>query len=701
MIINSISMKNFQCYYGEHSENTLKFSDGLNLIIGDNGGGKSKIYDAFYWVIHNQVFQSDQRSMINTRIYKENLISDKAKFDCKIGDKVSAEVTLIVSSTNETKYKLERIYTAIKLGEREWKSDIDSTMLISEFSHARWKLVPVEKHSVILNRVIPGHIKPYMWFQGEQVDSLMDLADSTALTKVVNLLSDISDYDDLISIVTTGAAKAETDLKKHKSKISSDETKSNSLNSELDICIENIEKNQREINLCDENIERAKIKVEELISKIDDAEAKAKYKSEKKHLESNYKRIEQELVKMNTNFSKNLFHKHWILKNVEPFFKKFEAKFKKYAVEHSLKENAGKAVEVKLPLNVPQPIHVEQMIDEESCFVCGRSAPKGSDAHDHILNLMNRKPVENVFKNNFFSEFEDLYKNNLSYGVSVKDTDKSILEELENIQQLKKELAETGKQIREIDRQFDTLIEEDKSEDVLGAYKQHSKSQDIYEQKKREFSTKLAKLLDQKIELQGKLDKLVTGEIDVAIETSDIIFKKLKLIVKSTKQNVFEEIIKNLEDSSNDIFKEMTVNNKAIKGRIKFKRLSNGSCIPEIVDSEGFIINSPNDANIILVKLALIMSILTARAKWSLNYSLISDAPTSKMANNYTNGFYKVLSNRFKQSIVMTYDFLDDERRAILKDFNVGNVYKIEPKNLSGNSDNRTELSINISEVEI
>jgi hypothetical protein len=69
------------------------------------------------------------------------------------------------------------------------------------------------------------------------------------------------------------------------------------------------------------------------------------------------------------------------------------------------------------------------------------------------------------------------------------------------------------------------------------------------------------------------------------------------------------------------------------------------------------------------------------------------------MAENYTFGFYKTLSNRFKQSIVTTYDFLEDDRKEALHKFNIGKVYQIEPSSPAGDSDNRSDLSVNIREV--
>ena len=61
MKIRTLSLSNFLCYYGRAASNTFRFSDGINLIIGHNGAGKSKIYDAFYWVLYDQIFDTGQR----------------------------------------------------------------------------------------------------------------------------------------------------------------------------------------------------------------------------------------------------------------------------------------------------------------------------------------------------------------------------------------------------------------------------------------------------------------------------------------------------------------------------------------------------------------------------------------------------------------------------------------------------------------
>ena len=47
MIIKDIKIRNFRSYYGD---NCLSLSKGLTLIIGDNGDGKTTLYEALEWL---------------------------------------------------------------------------------------------------------------------------------------------------------------------------------------------------------------------------------------------------------------------------------------------------------------------------------------------------------------------------------------------------------------------------------------------------------------------------------------------------------------------------------------------------------------------------------------------------------------------------------------------------------------------------
>ena len=112
MKLHSISLTNFLCYYG--SNNKLTFDDGLNLVLGANGYGKSKLYDAFQWVFKDGITDDSAPGRIkNTSFLKKELISEKALMECEVGENVFCEVVIEVSDSSSI-YQLKRKYFASK-----------------------------------------------------------------------------------------------------------------------------------------------------------------------------------------------------------------------------------------------------------------------------------------------------------------------------------------------------------------------------------------------------------------------------------------------------------------------------------------------------------------------------------------------------------------------------------------------------------
>lgn len=58
MIIKEIRIKNFRSYYGDC--NRFEFSDGLTLILGDNGDGKTTFFEALEWLFKTELDRGSQ-----------------------------------------------------------------------------------------------------------------------------------------------------------------------------------------------------------------------------------------------------------------------------------------------------------------------------------------------------------------------------------------------------------------------------------------------------------------------------------------------------------------------------------------------------------------------------------------------------------------------------------------------------------------
>ena len=74
MIIKKIEIENFRSYY---KSNVFELVNGLNLIIGSNGDGKTTFYEALEWL-----FRTDGTSKADTKLISkkrsEELFADES-----------------------------------------------------------------------------------------------------------------------------------------------------------------------------------------------------------------------------------------------------------------------------------------------------------------------------------------------------------------------------------------------------------------------------------------------------------------------------------------------------------------------------------------------------------------------------------------------------------------------------------------------
>jgi len=98
MLIKSIKLKNFQCYFGDEHE--IIFTTGLNIITGSIASGKSKLFDAFYWVLNDKIFVTGN-DWVSTKNLGISFVSDKAKYESQnIDDLIETSVEIVVKTTS-------------------------------------------------------------------------------------------------------------------------------------------------------------------------------------------------------------------------------------------------------------------------------------------------------------------------------------------------------------------------------------------------------------------------------------------------------------------------------------------------------------------------------------------------------------------------------------------------------------------------
>ena len=98
MIIKKIQIENFLCYY---DAKTFVLDKGLNIILGENNEGKTKFFEAVYWLFNG------------SKIDNHQLVSAKKSDEIGPGDHFKVGVSMVVEQYGNEK-RIERSFIVNK-----------------------------------------------------------------------------------------------------------------------------------------------------------------------------------------------------------------------------------------------------------------------------------------------------------------------------------------------------------------------------------------------------------------------------------------------------------------------------------------------------------------------------------------------------------------------------------------------------------
>lgn len=703
-IINSISFKNFFNYYGDFEETRYDFEEGVNIVVADNGAGKSKFFNAFLWLFYDQILDSDDKIKKGIKEAAVKIISDKAKNETAVGEKVETGVQ-IEYSTGRWKYQITKSFSATRI--RENLTSLDSWQIIvndievNQTDHILPKYKPVydaeEKNNIIKQLILPN-LRQYSFFQGEEVDSIIDFGKKSSIEQAVRTLTDISKYEELVSLTKDFKDKAEKDLNK--------QTKSNS---------EHNERLEKAIKLKEElekNLENEEIKLSEFENLYDEAE------QEKNELEQNFSNAEKRneldnkikdkskkvnevadeytnfLDGINTRFFDGNFS--WISYGFDNIESDFQEKIQKFRELHYEKKALKNIIEDTnkhfhfLPLDSPDSVSLKNMIDKEHCFVCNREAKIGTLAHDHFIKLKNRavdskNDVEFV-KNNFESFFGGLQINAQPFYNKISNIDDSILKTREKEIYLNERLSKLKKELKLLkDQRKDILIAGSGDEDaqtIINRYKGAIRRMESSSLQIERLKESIKRLKTNIHNTEKEIQSLRPTNIPEGYLLNYQICSDLADATEKARERVFDNMVTLLEKYANEHFQNLIKYNDLAGGILKFEKSPSGSILFNYNDSKGNIVHGSSEGFQRMKKFSVVMSVISANTK-KYNYPLLADAPISAFGEGFTEGFFEATGKVFPQSIVLVKDLykgndemkINDLGKKLLKDPNVKTMY--------------------------
>ncbi|MDD5892126.1 MAG: AAA family ATPase [Bacteroidales bacterium] len=678
MIIQKIEIRNFRSYYGL---NTFDFTNGLTLIIGDNGDGKTTFFEALQWLFNTTVDTA----------HIENF-SEMRKSELEVGE--SDIVSVSITFDHDGHKVIEKRFPVERYAKDRFRA-LDQEFLGWEDRQSGREQVAGK---ILVTRCFDAFLQKFSMFKGES--DLNVFNDPNALQQLVAKFSDLREFDKYVAFTEefeNKSYKAYTKESKSDEKISKEVERLDfqMLGVRRDISIA-----QRELKENESAATLFRGKIEDLERHKDTSE---KYTEIKSRIET--KRAEAARLKgaiSAINFNLSLLDRLWILCAYPPILKELQtksaafSKSKRVQNDQFVKElgkREGKLEAIneltqlvngasRMPWYLPGEAEMEEMIHDHICKVCGREAPEGSEAYRFMVEKLeeHRKHVlaeaeaqkpkeeekEELFVNSFIEEIHNLSLNLGGYNeTEITGKEGEIRDRMELVNTYQKKLSDVEKELAEMDEekariliQAEGVSEEmlDKSfHDLKGYFEQRGKA----ENRATELRGKIEGLEQKRRYIQEQMDALNPGKGQVMVYKKVYeAFERIHNAFVGAKEQNLTLFLTSLEERANEYLSRLNASD--FHGIVRLVRTAEDSALIKLYSSNGSEIRRPSGSQQTTMYMSVLFAISDLTTlKREEDYPLIFDAATSSFGNAKEKDFYNIIDTLKKQCIIVTKDFLD------------------------------------------
>lgn len=699
MIIKEIRIRNFRSYYG--GNNRFEFSDGLSIIVGDNGDGKTTFFEAIQWLLNTTADKASIES-----------ISEMRKSQMEVGDEDVVSVSMVFDHFGEK--SVEKTFTFTKT---------ENGFSLSKVQYIGYESDGVQRINVngktLIERCYDTFIQRYSMFKGESELNVFD--NKTSLKELVDKFSDIRKFDDLVDLTAAFESKSNAAYNKELTSDRKVAKQAKELGFRITTLLNEISQIKSEI--------RDKVKALEIFSKkLEDLEqnqeASERYQDIKKRLRSlEEKRNRLAATIQSVDYNHSLLDRMWILCAFMPILQEFKKKSSAFSKEkrklekefdrerakalgklEAIKEIQGALVNgaTELPWYLPNQETMEEMIHDHICKVCGRVAEEGSEAYQFMVNKLEEYKRHAEAKAHAESQKKELEDqspfsssyiealHNLSISLSgsreaeIGEIPTLIRDRQELVARLQSEVTELERKIQDLaDDKARLLISQNASEQELDADFGNIKG--LFEQKERAITRKAdlehsLNLKEAEYEELKKEQDALNPENSQAVILKDVhrTFEAIAAAFLSAKRENLSRFLSELEEKTNQYLVKLSAED--FHGEIHLVQTAEDSTEIKLFSSNGTQITRPSGSQKTVMYISVLFAISDFTSeKRDEDYPLIFDAATSSFGDSKEKDFYNIINQLHKQCIIVTKDFLE---RGVLQNDEISQltctVYRIK-----------------------
>ena len=682
MIIKEIRIKNFRSYYGDN--NVFEFSDGLTLILGDNGDGKTTFFEALEWLFKTELDRGNQEL--------EN-VSEMRKSKLEIGD--MDEVSVFMSFEHNGFKSVEKSFTFERTGVSSFRAGKVNYTGYEDTDSGREQV----SGKLLVNRCYDAFIQRFSMFKGESRLDVFD--DKTALKTLVDKFSDIRAFDELVEHVIEFEKKSNAAYLKEMKSDDKVSKEAKELEQKIKKASDDVAQIKKDINEKKTSVELYSSKLKELEHNQETSERYKEIEDRRKTQQEKKNKLQSQISMVDYNHA--LLDRYWILAPFPKILQEFKQKCSSFSKEKRKQERdfdrqqaeeIGKRKAVKeiketlvngseeLPWYLPDQDTMQEMINDHICKVCGRPAPEGSEAYNFMVKKLNdyikhveasvsQKEKEKNMEEKTLFKFNHIEKMH-SLSISLSGSNESeiankateIIERIDLVSRLRQDLKVIENKLKDImDEKSRLLIQagniseavlEKDFKDIKGLFEQKGRAEIRLTEMNGELALKEKQLRD----LQNEMDGLnpSSGQVKVLRD----VHRALEVICKAfanAKEANLRRFLSELEEKANEYLDVLSAND--FHGVVRLRQTADESTEIKLFSSNKTEITKPSGSQ----KTEMYISVLFAisdftKEKRDEDYPLIFDAATSSFGDSKEEEFYNVIDGLDKQCIIVTKDFM-------------------------------------------
>ena len=686
MIIRRIEIENFRSYYG--NENVFEFGDGLTLVIGDNGDGKSTFFEALQWLLDISNTDDVQKS------HALDNFSEMKKSKLEIGE--SAKLRVKMDFEHDGRKSVEKMFVITRKGDEYF--DVSDMRFKGMEDTEEGRLSPDGRR--LIARCFDAEMQHFSMFKGE---SRLDILDGPkALKMLVDKYSDIKYFDELVNLTSNFEISSDKAFRKESKNDENTRSEAIRFDNELTKLSGEIQDIRKQIKELSTTVSSYETMLKDLEQNQDTRDRYNELSQALAGKKANATNLKSSIDKVNLNTS--LLDQYWIMcafPNILSAFKEKCAQLRRekerlhdeFILERGKEQGELDALKkendallndnAKLPWYIPDDKYMKEMIMVHRCKVCNTPAPEGSEAYRFMVNKLEEykkhinerarikeEQVKLSKKQLFTEEYIDeinVLANRLSgpEEAFISGIANDINDRLEVVSRKSEELLQVKKEIEEIEEDISRLLIQagNISEEMMK--KNNSDVNNMFRRKNeaeleiKDLEFELKGKLDREAEVKEKMDNLKPGNsLSRLYQKVHFAFDQIALASMRAKEKNLSNFLDSLKDGANLYMDRLST--KDFHGEVSlFYKKDKEEAGIRLKSSNGTYIKKPSDSQKTVMYISILFAVSDfATQKTDEEYPLIFDAATSSFGDAKEEDFYNIINDVKKQCIVITKDFI-------------------------------------------